>query len=131
VDGLVEVLELVVGDDLVEREPALLPDHHLHAKDNRIYETNKRVKGVLDTTPYTEEPDRSWLFRSIGYGYDLDFWRDVVSTLRMVGYEGTLSVEHEDSLTSSREGLEKAIGTMQEALFETQPGEAYWVESGV
>jgi DNA-(apurinic or apyrimidinic site) lyase len=105
--------------------------HHLHAKDLRVYEANRRVKGVLDTTPYTEETDRSWLFRSIGYGHDLDFWRDVVSTLRMVGYEGTLSVEHEDSLTSSREGLEKAIGTMQDALFETEPGEAYWTESDV
>jgi DNA-(apurinic or apyrimidinic site) lyase len=105
--------------------------HHIHAKDLRTYEANKRVTGVLDTKPYTEEIDRSWLFRSIGYGHDLDFWKEVVSTLRMVGYEGTLSVEHEDSLTSSREGLEKAIGTMHEALFETEPGEAYWVDSNV
>jgi len=105
--------------------------HHIHAKDNRVYESNKRITGVLDTKPYTEEADRSWLFRSIGYGHDLDFWRDVASTLRLVDYEGTLSIEHEDSLMASREGLETAIDTMQQALIETQPGEAYWVDSNV
>ncbi|AGN01241.1 AP-endonuclease/AP-lyase [Salinarchaeum sp. Harcht-Bsk1] len=105
--------------------------HHVHAKDLRTYESNKDVTGALDTKPYTEEIDRSWIFRSIGYGHDMDYWKDLVSTLRMVGYDGTLSVEHEDSLTSAREGLEKAIGTLDEAIFETQPGEAYWVDSDV
>ena len=100
--------------------------HHFHAKDTRLYEHNARVQGYLDTNPYTDEPDRSWLFRSIGYGHDEAHWKDVVSTLRMVGYEGALSIEHEDSLTSGREGLEKAVDLLQRAVFETQPGEAYW-----
>lgn len=102
--------------------------HHFHAKDTKVYEANSRVKGVLDTTNYADEPERSWLFRSIGYGHDEAHWKDVVSTLRMVGYEGALSIEHEDSLTSSREGLEKAVDVLQRAVFETQPGEAYWAE---
>ena len=102
--------------------------HHVHAKDTKVYEPNARVKGVLDTTAYTEEPDRSWLFRSIGYGHDEAHWKDVVSTLRMVGYEGALSIEHEDSLTSSREGLEKAVDVLSRAVFETRPDDAYWAE---
>jgi len=102
--------------------------HHVHAKDTRIYESNAREKGVLDTTPYTDEPDRSWLFRSIGYGHGEEHWKDVVSTLRMAGYEGALSIEHEDSLTSSREGLEKAVDVLERAVFSTAPGEAYWAE---
>ncbi len=65
-----------------------------------MYESNAREKGVLDTTDYADEPNRSWLFRSIGYGHGESHWKDVVSTLRMVGYEGALSIEHEDSLTS-------------------------------
>ena len=101
--------------------------HHVHAKDTALYEHNARVKGYLDTTPYTEESDRSWLFRSIGYGHGEAHWKDVVSTLRMVGYEGALSIEHEDSLTSGREGLEKAVDVLRRAVFETQPGEAHWV----
>ena len=100
--------------------------HHFHAKDTKVYEANSRVKGVLDTEPYTEEPDRSWLFRSIGYGHGEEFWKDVVSTLRMVDYDGALSIEHEDSLTSPNEGLEKAIDVLQRSVFETTPGDAYW-----
>ncbi|MFP8953925.1 sugar phosphate isomerase/epimerase family protein [Natrialbaceae archaeon A-arb3/5] len=100
--------------------------HHFHAKDTKVYEANASEKGVLDTAPYTAEADRSWLFRSIGYGHGEEFWKDVISTLRMAGYDGAISIEHEDSLTSSREGLEKAIDVLQRSVFETTPGDAYW-----
>lgn len=102
--------------------------HHVHAKDTRIYESNARLKGVLDTASYTEESDRSWLFRSVGYGHGEEHWKDIVSTLRINGYDGSLSIEHEDSLTSGREGLEKAVDLLGRAVFETSPGEAYWAE---
>ena len=102
--------------------------HHVHAKDTKVYEAESRVKGVLDTTSYADTADRSWLFRSIGYGHGEDHWKDVVSTLRMVDYEGALSIEHEDALTSSREGLEKAVDVLDRAVFETRPGDAYWAE---
>ncbi|HKJ57625.1 MAG TPA: sugar phosphate isomerase/epimerase, partial [Halobacteriales archaeon] len=94
--------------------------HHFHAKDTGLYESNARVKGYLDTNPYTDEPNRSWLFRSIGYGHDEAHWKEVVSTLRMVGYEDALSIEHEDSLTSGLEGLEKAVDVLERAVFETE-----------
>ncbi|NEU56149.1 sugar phosphate isomerase/epimerase [Halorussus sp. MSC15.2] len=100
--------------------------HHFHAKDTKVYDANARYKGVLDTTPYDEEADRSWLFRSVGYGHGEEHWKDIVSTLRMVGYDGALSIEHEDSLTSSNEGLEKAVAMLQRAVFRDRPGEAYW-----
>ncbi|WP_436343661.1 sugar phosphate isomerase/epimerase family protein [Natronorubrum sp. FCH18a] len=102
--------------------------HHVHAKDTKIYEPQAREKGVLDTTAYDDEPNRSWLFRSVGYGHGESHWKDIVSTLRMIGYDGALSIEHEDSLTSSREGLEKAVDLLDRAIFETEPGEAYWAE---
>ena len=101
--------------------------HHFHAKDTKVYEEQARTKGVLDTAPYTDEPNRSWLFRSIGYGHGEDHWRDVVSTLRMVGYNGALSIEHEDSLTSANEGLENGVDLLNRVVFQTQPGEAHWV----
>jgi len=100
--------------------------HHFHAKDTGLYESNADVKGYLDTAPYTDEPNRSWLFRSIGYGHGEQHWKEVVSTLRMVDYDGALSIEHEDSLTSANEGLEKAVDVLSRAVFETTPGEAYW-----
>lgn len=102
--------------------------HHFHAKDTKVYETNLRQKGVLDTSPYTDEPERSWLFRTIGYGHGEEHWKDIVSTLRMVDYDGVLSIEHEDSLTSALEGLTKAVDVLQRSIFETDPGSAYWAE---
>ena len=102
--------------------------HHVHAKDTRIYDAQAREKGVLDTTSYDDEPNRSWLFRSVGYGHGEAHWKDIVSTFRMVGYDGVLSIEHEDSLTSWHEGLEKAIDLLERAIFQTQPGAAFWAE---
>jgi len=116
---VIEAIRLLGEDDAI---------HHAHAKDTKVYDSKAREKGVLDTTPYTDESNRSWLFRSIGYGHGESHWKDVVSTLRMVGYEGALSIEHEDSLTSAREGLEKAVDVLSRAMFETQPGDAYWAE---
>jgi DNA-(apurinic or apyrimidinic site) lyase len=102
--------------------------HHVHAKDTRVSDREARLKGVLDTTSYAEPADRSWLFRTVGYGHGESHWKDLVSALRVAGYDGTLSIEHEDALTSSREGLEKAVELLQRAVFETQPGEAFWAE---
>ncbi len=99
---------------------------HVHAKDCRIYEENARVNGVLDTKSYTEEPKRSWIFRTVGYGHGASVWRDIVSTLRMVGYDHVLSIEHEDSLMSGDEGLKKAIAFLKEVLIAEKPGVAYW-----
>ncbi len=116
-------IEITDAIRLLGEEDAI---HHFHAKDTRVYEEQAREKGVLDTTPYTEEAERSWLFRSIGYGHGELHWKDVVSTLRMVGYDGALSIEHEDSLTSSLEGLEKAVEMLDRAVFDAHPGDAFW-----
>ncbi|MGQ4557172.1 TIM barrel protein [Halobellus sp. GM3] len=100
--------------------------HHVHAKDTEIYEANVRTRGVLDAQSYGDERDRSWLFRTVGYGHGAHHWRTLVSALRLVGYDGALSIEHEDALMSSREGLEKAVELLDRVVVETRPGEAFW-----
>jgi sugar phosphate isomerase/epimerase len=100
--------------------------HHFHAKDTKIDEQNTRRTGALDTRPYTDEINRSWLFRSIGYGHGIDAWKEIVSELRLIGYDGALSIEHEDSLLSANEGLEKGIEVLKQALVTEPAGEAYW-----
>lgn len=89
---------------------------HVHAKDSKVYEQNARVNGVLDTKHYSDEINRSWIFRTCGYGHGYDWWCDFISTLRMVGYDGALSIEHEDSLMSSVEGLTKAAAFLRSVL---------------
>ena len=95
--------------------------YHFHAKDTKIDKYNTAVNGVLDTKHYSDEAGRSWIFRSVGYGHDVSVWRDIVSELRVCGYDGSLSIEHEDSLMTREEGLEKAIDTLKDAIiFDTQ-----------
>lgn len=100
--------------------------YHFHAKDTKIYTQNSHVKGVLDVAHYGDEKNRSWIFRALGYGNDYGYWKDIISTLRMVGYEGAVSIEHEDSLMSSKEGLEKAISFLREVMINELPGEMFW-----
>ncbi|HSV32354.1 MAG TPA: sugar phosphate isomerase/epimerase [Atribacteraceae bacterium] len=99
---------------------------HVHAKDTKIDPINSLVNGNLDTKPYTEEMHRAWIFRTVGYGHGAGFWKDLVSNLRIIGYEGALSIEHEDSLMSVKEGLEKAVAFLRSVVITEEHGEAWW-----
>jgi len=99
---------------------------HVHAKDTRLYDVNYKVNGVIDTKPLTDERNRSWIFRTVGYGHGPDFWNDFVSTLQMVGYDDVLSIEHEDSLMSVDEGLTKAANFLNQIVIKEKLKEAWW-----
>lgn len=100
--------------------------HHFHAKDTKIDERNTQVNGVLDTKHYGAVLDRSWVFRTIGYGHDRAVWCDMISMLRKIGYDGALSIEHEDSLMSQKEGLTKAIEFLKDVIISESPSERWW-----
>ena len=100
--------------------------HHFHAKDTKIDPINCGMNGVLDVRHYGEAIDRSWVFRTIGYGHDAQVWRDIISNLRMVGYDGAISIEHEDGLMSAREGLEKAVAFLKDTLIFEEPAAMWW-----
>lgn len=100
--------------------------YHVHAKDCKIDPINTLTNGVLDTKRYTDEINRSWIFRTIGYGHDAQIWKDLISNLRLVGYDWVLSIEHEDSLMSQNEGFEKAVAFLKDVVISQKPGEAFW-----
>jgi sugar phosphate isomerase/epimerase len=100
---------------------------HVHAKDTQMFAANLPKTGVLDTKRYTDERNRSWIFRTCGYGHGAEWWKEFVSTLRMMGYENVLSIEHEDSLLSPEEGLRKAAQFLNEIVIKEQPAAAWWV----
>lgn len=106
-----------------EMGPAIF---HFHAKDTKIDSINTAVNGVLDTQPYADEINRSWIFRSVGYGMTLNQWKDIMSALRLVGYDYAISIEHEDSLMAPYEGLEKAIALLKDVMIFEQKGEMWW-----
>ena len=50
----------------------------------------------------------------------------VKNGLKAVGYDGAISIEHEDALMSPKEGLEKAIALLKNTIIYEQPGQMWW-----
>ena len=99
---------------------------HVHAKDSKVDPRNASINGVLDTKHYGDEAARSWIFRTCGYGHSMEWWKDFFSTLRLVGYDGPVSIEHEDSLMSSQEGLTKAVEFLKQCIISQKRGAMTW-----
>ena len=108
---------------IAELGPAIF---HVHAKDVALLGRNVAKNGVLDTKSYTEMQKRSWLFRSVGWGHGELEWKGIVSALRGVGYDGVLSIEHEDALMSVSEGLRSAVRMLERVLMREPPVTPWW-----
>ncbi len=100
--------------------------YHFHAKDTGMDEQNTKANGVLDTKPYSDELNRAWIFRTVGYGHGEEEWKRIISALQLIGYEGAISIEHEDSLMSVEEGFHKAVEVLKNALIKEKVGEMWW-----
>lgn len=99
---------------------------HCHAKDTFVDRRNVEENGFLDSRPYSDVAARAWSFRTVGWGHDLSEWRRIVSALRLVGYDGVLSIEHEDPLADAEEGLTHAVAFLRRAMLVKKPGEMWW-----
>jgi len=86
--------------------------YYFHAKDTEINLNNAAVYGLTDMQSYANIASRSWQFRTVGFGHDMKEWADILSTLRIAGYDDVISIEHEDAMMSPNEGLEKAIANL-------------------
>lgn len=97
--------------------------YHVHAKDIRIEPPNVRLNGVLDTVPLDQPRDRAWNYVTLGLGHPQGavFWADFVYQLRAVGYDGTLNIEHEDTLVSSSEGVRRAAKLLGDVILTEAP----------
>ena len=101
--------------------------YHFHAKDTKVDPINREINGVLDTKHYTDEINRSWIFRSVGYGNGQDYWRDIISNLRLIGYDKVMSIEHEDSLMTPDEGLSHAAKFLSDSIIKSpKPTSISW-----
>jgi sugar phosphate isomerase/epimerase len=90
--------------------------YYVHAKDTRIDPVNAGVNGVIDTTPGSEYRMRAWSYITLGYGHDETWWREFVAVLAAVGYDGVLSIEHEDPAMSAVEGVEKSVALLRRVV---------------
>ncbi len=99
---------------------------HMHAKDTRVFARNVRKNGNLDTKHYADVEHRAWVFGTVGYGNDERYWRAIVDALSVIGYDGVISIEHEDSAMSKDEGLKKAFALLDKVIIREKPGAMWW-----
>ena len=70
--------------------------HHVHLKDTALVPDQVAIAGVLDLRSFDRPEGRAWNFRTVGRGHDRSFWSAFVAALAATGYDGSLSIEHED-----------------------------------
>ena len=99
---------------------------HVHAKDVALDSRNVAINGVIDTKTYRRMAERSWLFRTVGWGHDELEWKRIVSALRLSGYDYVMSIEHEDALASVDEGLRAAVDLLSRVILTEPPVTAWW-----
>jgi len=99
---------------------------HVHGKDAAIDPYNTGRNGVLDTKSYADVGNRSWVFRTCGYGHGDEFWKRFISMLKQKGYDGVISIEHEDPLMGVQEGFEKAVAYLRSVIIKEKAGAAWW-----
>jgi sugar phosphate isomerase/epimerase len=81
----------------------------VHAKDTLIDHTNMALNGMLDSRWPGRPAEMPWSFCTMGYGHDAGFWKSFVLKLRAHGYDGVLSIEHEDPLLAPMDGVRKSV----------------------
>jgi sugar phosphate isomerase/epimerase len=98
--------------------------HHVHLKDTALVPGEVALAGVLDVRSFEDPARRAWNFRTVGRGHDRAFWAAFVRALAEVGYDRSLSIEHEDRTDDPLAGVEESASVAREILATTgAPGE--------
>ncbi|MCJ1779462.1 sugar phosphate isomerase/epimerase [Mammaliicoccus sciuri] len=90
--------------------------HHVHGKDVRIEKGIAEVNTLLETKEIDDIKNRAWNYVAVGYGQDLQWWKTFFSVVRMVGYDGFVSLEMEDLTMSPEDGVKVSIEALKSTV---------------
>jgi sugar phosphate isomerase/epimerase len=96
---------------------------HVHVKDTRLDPVVVPRDGLLTSHPMERSHLRAWNYVTLGLGHPggETFWAGFVYSLRAVGYDGPLNIEHEDVLVNSVEGITRAARLLQRVALTEAP----------
>ena len=103
------------ADPLIAAEALGEAVYHVHAKDTFLNAPKQAEASLLENGSLTDIPARSWSYITLGFGHGEEWWRQFCYRLKVAGYDGSLSIEHEDVLLNSLEGLEKSVALLKAA----------------
>lgn len=97
--------------------------HNVHAKDSRLQPHVVAVNGLLGTQPPEQAQHRPWNYVTLGLGYPggQQFWGQFLSDLRAAGYDGVLSIEHEDVGMDALEGVVQTVALLKSVMLTKPP----------
>jgi sugar phosphate isomerase/epimerase len=88
-----------------------------HGKDTLLHSRLIATNGVFDFAwPDREPEDLPWHFSAVGAGHPLAEWERLLDALRSAGYDGVVSIEHEDPLLTPEEGIETSLHALLEVI---------------
>ena len=90
--------------------------HHVHGKDVRLERGLVEVNGLLETKPVEDVARRAWNYVAVGCGRDLQWWKEFFSVVRMMGYDGWVSLEMEDLTMSVEAGIRTSIDALKQTI---------------
>jgi len=89
---------------------------HMHGKDTLLYPERIRKLGVLHFAAPSDPAQAPWHFAPVGEGHDDATWTRLLQAVRKAGYDGVISIEHEDPRYGGEEGTTRSIAGLQRAL---------------
>jgi sugar phosphate isomerase/epimerase len=87
-----------------------------HGKDTTIHPERVRLHGVLDVRFPVDAATAAWHFSAVGRGHDAATWSRLVAALRSAGYDGVVSIEHEDPELPAEESIETSLEALNAAI---------------
>jgi sugar phosphate isomerase/epimerase len=89
---------------------------YAHAKDTLLYPDRIRRHGVLHFAPPTDARSAPWHFAPVGEGHDVATWANLLEALHAAGYDGVISIEHEDPRYDGEEGTSRSLAALERTI---------------
>ena len=104
------------ADPLIAAQALAGAVYHVHAKDTFLNAPVQATTSLLENGSLMDIPGRAWSYITLGFGHGEEWWRQFCYRLKMGGYDGWLSIEHEDVLLNGLEGLEKSVDLLKRVM---------------
>ena len=88
----------------------------MHGKDTLLYPERIRRHGVLHFAPPADPSTAPWHFAPVGEGRSDAAWAALLAAVRRAGYDGVISIEHEDPRYDGEEGTARSAAGLGRAL---------------
>jgi sugar phosphate isomerase/epimerase len=87
-----------------------------HGKDTVLHPERIARHGVLDFRWPADAETMPWHFCAVGGGHDERTWSRILAALVEAGYDGVVSIEHEDPVLSPEDGIDASLAGLRRAL---------------